>query len=116
MTTPHNFAKNKRWINTNHKTNTLHRHPKKLKPTEAYLFDLFPTLIFTDIEIWVSGLEHRDKFKTIVSRINFMYNPITFTIPREIWTPYHNLGFHGWYNVGSYQFSHRRIPLGSRHQ
>ena len=100
MTTPHNFAKNKRWINTNHKTNTLHRHPKKLKPTEEYLFDLLSTVTLTDIEIWVSSLEHPDKFKAVVSCINFMYNPVLFEIINELWTPYNNLGVYIWYNAG----------------
>ena len=103
MTTPHNFAKNTGWgradknkfprelfplpLNTHLRTSTLHCYPKRLKPTEASLFDLFPTVILTDIEIWVSGLEHRDKFKAVVSRLNSMFNPILFVIPPELWTP-----------------------------
>ena len=74
-------------LKTHLRTSTLHCYPKRLKPTEASLFDLFPTVILTDIEIWVSGLEHRDKFKAVVSRLNYMYNPILFVIPPEPWTP-----------------------------
>ena len=56
MTTPPNFTKKIRWLHTNHKTSTLHRHTKLLKPTEASLFDILPTVVLTDIDIWVSGL------------------------------------------------------------
>ena len=82
MTTPLYFAKNTGWGRANNKKcpssffaytlnthickNTLHRHPEKLKPTEASLFDLFPAVILTDIEIWVSVLEHCDKFKAVL--------------------------------------------------
>ena len=66
MTTPRNFAKNTRWRYTDHKTSTLHRNTKQLYPTEEYLFNLFPTAILTDIDIWVSGIKHCDKFKVVV--------------------------------------------------
>ena len=59
-----------------------YRHPKLLNPTEAYIFNIFPTFVLTGIEIWVSGLEHRDKLKAIVMRINFMYIPILNSIPQ----------------------------------
>ena len=47
MKTARNFAKNTRWVHTDHKTNTLHRHPKQLKLTEKYLFHLLPEVILT---------------------------------------------------------------------
>ena len=103
MTKPCKFAKNTRWGHTDHMKITPQRHPKQLNLTEAYLFDLLPTVILTDIEIWVSGLEHCDRFKAIVSRINFMYNPILFAIPHELWTPYHNFGVYRYYNAGFYK-------------
>ena len=65
MTTPHNFAKNTGWgpfdhkkcpreflpypLNNHFSTSTLHRNLKQLKPTEEYLFGIFPTVILTDI-------------------------------------------------------------------
>ena len=65
MTMPCEFSKNTGWgrvdnnqfrrefislqNNTHCLTSTLHRHPKKLKPTEASLFDILPTVILTYI-------------------------------------------------------------------
>ena len=105
---PREFTKNTGWgrsnnkldprelfaspLNTNPRTSTLHWHRKQLKPSQASLFDLLPTVILTDIEIWVSGLERRDNFKPVVSHINTMYNPIIFVISHDLWTPYHNFG------------------------
>ena len=51
-----------------------------------------------DIEIWVYGLEHHDKFKPVVTHINAMCNPILFEIPHNLCTPYHNLGVFHFYN------------------
>ena len=126
MTTPHNFAKNTGWgradhkkclcelfpspLNTHLRTSKLHHHKKKLNPTEAYLSDLLHTVILMDIEIWVFGLENRDKFKANVSCINFMYNPVLFSIPTEIWTPKQNFRFFFWYNEVLYEWAHRHIP------
>ena len=62
-----------------------------------------------DIEIWVSGLENLDNFKPVVLNINTMCNPILFTIPHELWTPYLNFGFFRWYNEEHYKWVHRRI-------
>ena len=56
MTTARNFAKNIRWGHTDHKTSTLHGYLKQIRSREAYLLDIFPTVIFMDIEIWLSGL------------------------------------------------------------
>ena len=81
---PRNFAKNTRWVCANHKIITLHLHPKLLKPEESYLFDLLPTDILVDIDIWLSVLEHRDKFRSVISHINSMYNPVFFAIPHEL--------------------------------
>ena len=85
-------------LNTPRHTITLQRHTKKLKPSQASLLYLLPTVIPTDIEIWLSGLEHRDNFKPIILRINTMYNSIPFTIPHDLWTPYHNFGVFCWCN------------------
>ena len=105
-TTPHDFTKNTGWVcannnkcprelfesplNTHFRTSTLQFHTKRLKTTQVSLFYLLPAAILADIEIWVSGLEHRDKFKAVVSRINSMYNPIIYAITHELWTPYQN--------------------------
>ena len=69
------------------KTSTLHHHWKQLKPTEASLFDILPTEILTDIDIWVSGLKHHDKLKAVVTKMNSLSNPILFVITHEIWAP-----------------------------
>ena len=114
MTTPLEFTKNKGWgrvnnkkypresfalpLNTHLHTSNLHRHSKRLNPSQAPIFDLLPMYIIMVIKIWVSGLEHRDKFKPIVSRINNMCNPILFEITHNLWTPYHNFGVFRWYN------------------
>ena len=79
MTTIRNIAKNTRWGHTNQKTSTLHRHPKQLNLTEASLFDLLSTVILMIIDIWVSGLEHCDKFKAFVKNMNSLSNPALFS-------------------------------------
>ena len=81
MTTPRNFAINTILGNSNNNTRTLHRQPKQLNPNEKYLFDLFPQDILTDIDIWVSGLEHREKFKAVIMNMNTMCKPTLFAIP-----------------------------------
>ena len=63
MTTTRNFVISTRWGHTNQKTSTLHRHPKLINPTETYLFHLLPQDTLTDIDMWVSGLEHREKIQ-----------------------------------------------------
>ena len=70
MTTTCNFEINTRLGHANQTKITLYRHPKKTSPTETYLFDLLPQEILTDIDIWVSGLEYREKFKAIITNIN----------------------------------------------
>ena len=62
-----------------------------------------------DIEIWLSGLEHRNNFKPVVSRINTMCNPILFAIPHNLWTPYQNFRVFSWYNGYHYEWLHRHI-------
>ena len=109
MTTSHECTKSTVWgrannkkyprelfaspLNTHSRKRTLRCHSKKLKPSQASLFDLLPTDIHTDIKFWVSSLEHCDKFKTVVSCINTMCNPVLFAIPHGLWNPYHNFGF-----------------------
>ena len=110
MTTPRNFAINTRLVHANHKTSTIHCHPKLLKPTKTYLFDLFPQYILTDIDIWVSCLEHCNKFKAVITNMNTMCNPTLFAIPQELLAPYHNFStYSSWYNKGFYEWAHRRI-------
>ena len=36
-------------LNTHWRTSTLYRHPKRIHSSQAKLFDLFPTVILTDI-------------------------------------------------------------------
>ena len=114
MTKPLNFVISTRWGHANHKTSTLHFHPKLLKPTEKYLFNLLPQYILTDIDIWVSGLEHREKFKAVIPNMNTMCSPTLFPITQEIWAPYHNLSVCSFcYNEGFYEWAHRNIPTNT---
>ena len=114
MKMPREFTKNTGWgrannkkhpreffaspLNMHHHTRTLHHNTKRLKPAEESSFDLLPTVILTDIEIWVPGLKHCDKFKAVVSQINSMYNPVLFSITHDLCKPYHNFGVFQWYN------------------
>ena len=79
-------------LNMRHRTILLQRPTKLLNPLHASLFDLLPSDILADIDIWISGLEHRDKFKHVISRFKSMCNPVLFAIPHKLWTPYHNFG------------------------
>ena len=111
VTTPHNFAISKIWGHTNHKTSTIHRHPKQLKSTETFLFNLLPQNVLTDIYIWVSGLKHCNKFKAVITNMNTMCNTTLLEIPQEIWMTYHNFSIYSsWYNEGLYKWAHRCIP------
>ena len=92
------------------RTSTLHRHMKQLNPTKASLFDILHTVILMDIEIWLSGLKHCDKFNAVALRINSIYSPVIFVIIQELWKTYHNFGFFYWYNQGYYELVHRHIP------
>ena len=99
MATTRKFAINKIWGHSNHTTSKLHCHPKLLNPTETYLFYLLPKDILTDIDIWVSGLKYRDKFKDVITNMNTMCNPTLLYITQELWKPYHNFSLQsGWYN------------------
>ena len=99
MTTPHNFAINKRWGHIDKKTSTLHLHPKQLMPTEMFLFELLTADILTDIDIWVTSLKHRDKFKAFIKNIYNMCNPTLFAVTPELWAPYHNFSVYScWCN------------------
>ena len=40
------------------------------------LFDLLPTGIINDIDIWLIGLEYSVKLKAAVMRINIPHNPV----------------------------------------
>ena len=79
MTIPLNFTINTGWVYINHKTSTLYQHRKKLNPTEPYLFDIFPTEILTDIDVWVSSLEHYDKLKAVIKNMNTLSTPHSST-------------------------------------
>ena len=110
MTTPHNFAINKRWGHIDNKTSTLHLHPKQLMPTEMFLCDLLTTDILMDIDIWVTNLKHRNKFKAFIKNINTMCNPTLFAITPELWSPYHNFSVYScWCNELNYKWEYRRI-------
>ena len=113
-TTPRNFVINTIWVNVYHNTSTPHWHPKWLKPTEISLFNILPTDILTDIDIWVSGLEHCDKFKAFIKNMNTMCNPTIFSIPPELWSPYHNLSVYSCFYPGVfYKWAYRRIPTNT---
>ena len=73
------------------------------------LFYLLSSYILAYIDIWLSGLEHRDKFKHVISRFKYMSNPVLFAIRHNLGTPYHNFGAFRWYNKVWYDWAHRRI-------
>ena len=112
MATTCNFTINKIWGYAIHTTSKLHCHPKLLNPTETYLFYLLPKDILTDIDIWVSGLKHRDKFKSVIINMATMCNPIFLAILQEIWVLYHNFSvYNGFYNDCSYAWACRRVKI-----
>ena len=85
-----------------------------MNPTETYLFHLLPQDTLTDIEMWVYGLEHREKFKAVITNINPLCNPILFAIPQELWAPYHSFSvYSSWYNECSYTYAHRHAPTNT---
>ena len=77
----------------------LQRPSKWLKPLHTSLYDWLPTVIIMYIEIWLSCLEHCNKFNRIVSRFKTMCKPILYAIPHYLWTPYRNFGALCWYNA-----------------
>ena len=115
MTTTRNFAINTRWGHANHRTSTLHRHTKLLNPSEIYLFHLLPQDILTDIDIWLSRLDHCEKFKAFITNMNTMCNPTLLSIAQDLWAPYHNFSvYSGCYNECFYAWAHRRVPTNTR--
>ena len=87
----------------------LQLNTKRLNPSHESLFDILPSDILANIDIWLSGLENCNKFKHFISRFKFMCNPILFEITYNIWTLYHNLCAFCWYNKVKYDWSNRRI-------
>ena len=69
-----------------------------------------PTVTLADIDIWLSGLKHRDKFKAAVKNMNYLSNPTLFAIPHELWATYHNFNAYIWYNEIFYEWEYRCIP------
>ena len=84
MKTPHNFAINTVWGHTDHKTSALHRNTKQVKPIETSLFNILPTDILTNIDIWASGLKHCYKFKAAVKNMDTFSKPTLCSIPPEL--------------------------------
>ena len=76
------------------------------------LFDLLPPDILADIDICLSGLEHRNKFKHIILHFKYMSNPIIFAIRHEHWTPYYNFESFRWCNIVMHNWARRLILVG----
>ena len=59
----------------------LLQHPTNLlKPSYASLFAILPSDISTDIDVWLSGLEHCNIFKHVILRLKLMCNPVLLNI------------------------------------
>ena len=115
MTTTHTFDNNTRWGHSPRTTSTLHRHPKRHNPTEPCLLDLLPQDVLTEIEFLESGLEHRDKPNSVITKIHPLLNPILVANPQNILSSYHNLGVYGsWYNKCHYTWEHWRVPTSTQ--
>ena len=83
-----------------HPSKIITQRPIKLrKPIHASLFNLIHPDILADIDIWLSVLEYRDKFKHIILRSKYMSNPVLFSINAEYWNPHHNFEAFRWYNI-----------------
>ena len=89
-------------LNMHHLTILLKSPTKLLDPLHESLFYLLPSYILEDVDIWISGLEHRDKFKHAFLRFKYMCNPVFFTIPHKLWTLYHSFCALCWYNKEYY--------------
>ena len=89
MTNTRTFNINTIWGHVNTTTSTLHLYPKLHKCTKTYLFDLLPQNILTEIYFLASRLEHRNKIKAIITKVNPLFNSIIFSILQELWVPYH---------------------------
>ena len=82
---------------------------KRLRYSHASLFNLLPLDILADIDIWLFGFEHWDKFKHVISRFKSMSNPILFAILHKLRTPYHNFRVFRLYIQVKYNWSHRHL-------
>ena len=69
-----------------HRFTIILQHPtKQLNPSYASLFNLLPSGILADIDIWLPGLEHCDKFKHVILRLKYMCKPVLFAnLPRHM--------------------------------
>ena len=95
--------------NMHHRAIILQRPTKLLNPTHASLFNTLPSDILADIDIFLSILEHHDKFKHVILHFKSISNPILFAIIHDLWTPYLNFGSFRWYKNVQYDWAHRRI-------
>ena len=82
---------------------------KQLNPLHALSFDLLTSDIIAEIDIWLSVLEHCDKFKHIILRLKSMFNPDLFTIDHYLWTLYHNFVSFRCYKKVKYDWAHIHI-------
>ena len=120
---PYNYTKEAGWGNTSesatanreilspplsmhHLTIILQRLTKLLNSLHASLFDLLPSGILRDIDICLSVLKHRDKFKHVILRFKYMSNPVLFPILYKFWTSYHNFRALCWYNQVKYNWEY----------
>ena len=123
---PRNYTKETGWVHTGEPATAprekflyslnMHWHKiilqlptKWLNPTDASLFDILPSDILADIDIWVSSLEHWNKFKPFISCFKYMSNPVIFSIPYKLCTMYLNFGAFCWYNQVKYDLAHRSL-------
>ena len=65
-TTPHEIFSNT--LNMHRRILLIHRPTKILNPSHESLFDLLPSDIIGDIDIWLSSLKHRNESNHIISR------------------------------------------------
>ena len=108
MTTTRTLAIYTRWGHANTTTSTFHRHLKRHKPTETYLFDLLPQDILAEINSLASVLDHRNKLMAAIIKIYHLFNPIIFAIPQYLWAPYHNFRvYECLYNECCYTWAYR---------
>ena len=96
-------------LNMNRFTRLLQLPTKQLKTLHASLFYLLPLVILEDIGICLSGLEHGNKFKHVISHFKSMCNPVLHGIPHDLWNPYHNFRVFRWYNKFKYDWAYRCI-------
>ena len=62
--------------------------PKIHKLKKGVFFDLLPMDILNEIYDWLIGLEHIDKFKTVVVCIKIPLNPALQMLTHKKLTPY----------------------------